>query len=396
MGSPSDWHGGIAVGHPEDISLWQQKAGLTLLSAIVGSSDDAIIGKTTDGIITSWNPAAQRMYGYAPDEILGNSIKVLSPPERVGEIDDILDKISRGERIVHFQTVRRRKDGTTLPVSVTISPIHDHEGVVIGASSIARDITEQDHYAAELRGRAEELERVNRDLETFSYSVAHDLRSPLRALSGFSTALLEEFKDDLGPVGGGYAERIREASEQMAMLIDDLLHLSSVSRAEIHVQTVDLSDEAARIAESLQRQAPERKARFTIQPAICARADRGLIRTVLQNLLDNAWKFSSGRDEALIEFGTAPAAETGLRYYVRDNGAGFDPAYADRLFKPFQRLHPTREFPGTGVGLASVRQIVERHGGRVWAESAVDSGATFSFTLGSKESYFTLVSKETA
>jgi PAS domain S-box-containing protein len=396
MGSPSDWHGGIAVGHPEDISLWQQKAGLTLLSAIVGSSDDAIIGKTTDGIITSWNPAAQRMYGYAPDEILGNSIRVLSPPERVGEIDDILDKIRRGERIVHFETVRRRKDGTTLPVSVTISPIHDHEGVVIGASSIARDITDQDHYAVELRSRAEELERVNRDPETFSYSVAHDLRSPLRALSGFSTALLEEFKDDLGPVGGGYVERIREASEQMAMLIDDLLHLSSVSRAEIHVQTVDLSDEAARIAESLQRQAPERKASFTIQPAVCARADRGLIRTVLQNLLDNAWKFSSGRDEALIEFGTAPAAETGLCYYVRDNGAGFDPDYADRLFKPFQRLHPTREFPGTGVGLASVRQIVERHGGRVWAESAVDSGATFSFTLGSKESYFTLVSQETA
>jgi PAS domain S-box-containing protein len=396
MGSPSDWHGGIAVGHPEDSSLWQQKAGLTLLSAIVSSSDDAIIGKTIDGIITSWNPAAQRMYGYAPDEIVGNSIKVLSPPERVGEIDDILDKISRGERIVHFETVRRRKDGTTLPVSVTISPIHDHEGVVIGASSIARDITDQDHYAVELRSRAEELERVNRDLETFSYSVAHDLRSPLRALSGFSTALLEEFKDDLGPVGGGYVERIREASEQMAMLIDDLLHLSSVSRAEIHVQTVDLSDEAARIAESLQRQAPERKASFTIQPAVCARADRGLIRTVLQNLLDNAWKFSSGRDEALIEFGTAPAAETGLCYYVRDNGAGFDPDYADRLFKPFQRLHPTREFPGTGVGLASVRQIVERHGGRVWAESAVDSGATFSFTLGSKESYFTLVSQETA
>jgi PAS domain S-box-containing protein len=396
MGSPSDWHGGIAVGHPEDSSLWQQKAGLTLLSAIVSSSDDAIIGKTIDGIITSWNPAAQRMYGYAPDEIVGNSIKVLSPPERVGEIDDILDKISRGERIVHFETVRRRKDGTTLPVSVTISPIHDHEGVVIGASSIARDITDQDHYAVELRSRAEELERVNRDLETFSYSVAHDLRSPLRALSGFSTALLEEFKDDLGPVGGGYVERIREASEQMAMLIDDLLHLSSVSRAEIHVQTVDLSDEAARIAESLQRQAPERKASFTIQPAVCARADRGLIRTVLQNLLDNAWKFSSGRDEALIEFGTAPAAETGLCYYVRDNGAGFDPDYADRLFKPFQRLHPTREFPGTGVGLASVRQIVERHGGRVWAESAVDSGATFSFTLGAKESYFTLVSQETA
>jgi PAS domain S-box-containing protein len=368
----------------EEPGLWSRTEGLALLSAIVDSCDDAIVGKTTEGVITSWNPAAQRMYGYAPEEIVGRPITILSPVERVGEITDILNKIRRGERVVHFETIRRRKDGTTLPVSVTVSPIHNGEGVVVGASSIARDISEQVHHAAELRRRAEELERVNRDLETFSYSVAHDLRSPLRALSGYSAALREEFGDTLGTAGGEYVQKIEEASEQMAELIDDLLQLSSFSQASIHLRTVDLGDEVARIADGLRCAAPDRQVSFTIQEGIFGQADHGLIRTVLQNLLENAWKFSSGQDETHIEFGSVPIAGADLCCYVRDNGVGFDPAYADRLFEPFQRLHSLGEFPGTGIGLASVRQIVQRHGGRIWAESAVGHGATFYFTLGSK------------
>jgi PAS domain S-box-containing protein len=368
----------------EEPGLWSRTEGLALLSAIVDSCDDAIVGKTTEGVITSWNPAAQRMYGYAPEEIVGRPITVLSPAERVSEITDILNKIRRGERVVHFETIRRRKDGTTLPVSVTVSPIHNGEGVVVGASSIARDVSEQVHHAAELRLRAEELERVNRDLETFSYSVAHDLRSPLRALSGYSAALREEFGTALGTAGGEYVQRIEEASEQMAELIDDLLQLSSFSQASIHLRTVDLGGEAARIADGLRCAAPGRPVTFTIQEEVFAQADHGLIRTVLQNLLENAWKFSSGQDETHIEFGSVPTADADVCCYVRDNGVGFDPAYADRLFEPFQRLHSVGEFPGTGIGLASVRQIVQRHGGRTWAESAVGHGATFYFTLGSK------------
>jgi light-regulated signal transduction histidine kinase (bacteriophytochrome) len=230
--------------------------------------------------------------------------------------------------------------------------------------------------------------RSNQDLESFTYSVSHDLRAPLRALSGYSGALLEDYGGILGEEGRGYAERIVAASDQMTQLIDYLVQLSRLSRAELHLQPVDLGGEAARIAEELQHREPDRHVCFAIAQPVQALADRRLIRTVLQNLLDNAWKFTSGRDDASIEFGTAPSGDAALCCYVRDNGAGFDSAYAGKLFQPFQRLHAARDFPGTGTGtgLASVRQIVERHGGRVWAEGAVGAGATFYFTLDGKES----------
>jgi PAS domain S-box-containing protein len=356
----------------------------TLLSAIVNSSDDAIVGKTLDGTITFWNPAAERMYGYSADEIVGHPITTLCPPDRVGEVKEFLTRIGRGERVVHHQTERRRKDGTTFHASVTISPVYDESGTLLGASSIARDVSEQQRAEAELLRQTADLERANGNLESFTYSVAHDLRAPLRALGGFSAALLEDCADSLGEIGRGYAQHISDASDQMAQLIDDLLDLSRVARAEVRFQVVDLGAEAAMIAADLQRSEPDRRITFAGQPA-CARADRPLIRTVLQNLLENAWKFTGRRDEASIEFGTMPTEDGGVCYYVRDDGAGFDPDYAGNLFSPFQRLHSAREFPGTGIGLASVQRIVERHGGRVWAEGAVGVGATFYFTLNAEE-----------
>ena len=252
---------------------------------------------------------------------------------------------------------------------------------------IARDITEQNQLrdAAELARRASDLEQANRNLESFSYSVSHDLRAPLRTLRSFSGILLEDYGDVLGEDGRGHAERIQSASDRMEQLIDDLLNLSRVARAELHPQTVDLSAEVAQIAEELQRAEPDRSVHFTIQRPVQAQADRTLIRTVLQNLVDNAWKFTSHRDDALIEFATTPTEDASLCCYVRDNGAGFNPAYINKLFSPFQRLHTMSEFPGTGVGLASVRQIVERHGGQVRAEGAVGDGATFYFTLDAAE-----------
>ena len=224
-----------------------------------------------------------------------------------------------------------------------------------------------------------------RALEMFTYAVAHDLRAPLRAMDGFSEALIDECSDVLGEDGRGYAERIQAASSQMAGLIDALLDLSRVSRAEMNLQTIDLGAAASHIAEELQRSGPDRAVRFVIQQPVWALADPALMGTVLQNLLDNAWKYSSRRDDALIEFATIPAGDDSVCYYVRDNGAGFDSAYVDKLFAPFQRLHTPAEFPGTGIGLASLRQIVERHGGQVWAEGAVGEGATFYFTLDAKE-----------
>jgi light-regulated signal transduction histidine kinase (bacteriophytochrome) len=229
--------------------------------------------------------------------------------------------------------------------------------------------------------RADELEQANQNLEAFAYSVSHDLRAPLRAMKGYSAALLEEYGHSLGEAGRGYAEQIHAASQQMAQLIGALLHLARLSRAEIHLQAVDLGAQAASIAGELQRNEPDRRVRFTIQQPVWAMADPSLIRTVLQNLLENAWKFTSGRDDASIEVGTTRASDARICCYVRDNGAGYDSAYADKLFSPFQRLHTRDEFPGTGVGLASVRQIVERHGGRVRAVGTVGEGATFSFTL---------------
>lgn len=206
-------------------------------------------------------------------------------------------------------------------------------------------------------------------------------------MTGCSEALLEEYGPSLDETGRGYAEKIQAASQQMAQLIDALLHLARLARAEIHFEAVDLGAQAASIAAELQRSEPDRGTRFTIQQPVWALADRTLIRTVLQNLLQNAWKFTAGQDNAdchpSIEFGMTRDADARTRCYIRDNGAGFDPAYADKLFTPFQRLHTAAEFPGTGVGLASALQIVERHGGRMQAEGAVGQGATFSFTLAS-------------
>jgi PAS domain S-box-containing protein len=374
---------------------------LALLGAIVDSSDDAIVSSSVDGLITSWNPAAEHIYGYPAGEAVGQpAALVLADGLRREEAERLSAFISRqggngsngsnerngSDGSLHHETVQRRKDGSTFPAAVTLSAIRDDDGALIGTSSIGRDISEQLRAAAELRSRMDDLERANQNLESFTYSVSHDLRAPLRSLAGFSAALVEDYGDDLGADGRDYAERIQAASGRMAALIDDLLHLSRLWRTELQdVQPVDLSAEVVRIAEDLQRGAPDRHVRFTIQDAVLVPADRVLIRSVLENLVGNAWKFTSRTDDASIEFGTVPAGDAPVCCYVRDNGAGFDPAYADKLFTPFERLHTTGEFPGTGVGLASVRQIVERHGGRVWAEGAVGEGATFYFTLDATE-----------
>jgi light-regulated signal transduction histidine kinase (bacteriophytochrome) len=259
-----------------------------------------------------------------------------------------------------------------------LSAIDTGTGIMVTAA--IRDIT------AQLRLR--DLERSSQSLDSFIYSVSHDLRAPLRALSGYSGALLEECGESLGEDGREYAERIVAVSEQMSRLIDYLMGVARISRAELQLQPVDVGEEAARIAAELQGREPDRSARFVIARPVLAQADRRLIRTVLENLLGNAWKFTSGQGDTLIEFGTVPGGDAPVCYYLRDNGAGFDPEYAGKLFQPFQRLHPPRDFPGTGTGtgLATVRQIVELHGGRTWAEGSVGAGATFYFTLDGKES----------
>jgi signal transduction histidine kinase len=226
-----------------------------------------------------------------------------------------------------------------------------------------------------IRRRTTELEAANKDLESFAYSVSHDLRAPLGSIDGFSQALELDHSDKLDDEGREYLSWIRQAARQMRDLIDGLLQMSRLARAELQREPVDLTSIARSVADSLQQSNPDRTVRFEIRDGVRTVGDERLLRAVLENLMTNAWKFTRNRPEAKIEFGMA-----GNAYYVRDNGAGFDPSHASKMFRPFQRLHSTREFEGTGIGLATVQKIVERHGGKAWAEGEVEKGATIYFT----------------
>ena len=237
----------------------------------------------------------------------------------------------------------------------------------------------------QVQQRTAHLEQANKEMEAFTYSVAHDLRTPLRGISGFAEALVEDYSDRLDETGREYAARVQAGCARMATLIDDLLYLSRVTRAPMNLQDVDLSAEVTAICDQLRARDPGRRVRVSVQDGVHVTADLALIRSTLENLLENAWKFTAGRDGAAIEFATTPVGDAPVCCYVRDNGAGFDPAYTAKLFQPFQRLHDASEFPGTGIGLASVRRVIERHGGRTWAEGAVGHGATIYFTLNAKD-----------
>jgi light-regulated signal transduction histidine kinase (bacteriophytochrome) len=251
---------------------------------------------------------------------------------------------------------------------------------------LVRNSTLAERASKDLEDANRELEGANRELEAFSYSVSHDLRSPLRSIDGFSRILLEDYADKLDEEGADYLGRVRGASKHMALLIEDLLDLSRVSRGPLRREVIDLSAMARDIVKKLERAHPERRVKFVAQEGVVAFGDANLLAVALENLLGNAWKFTSKRDEATIEFGVeVPHGGGSVVYYVRDDGAGFDPRYADKLFGAFQRLHGSEEFEGTGIGLATVARIVHRHGGRVWAKSQVGEGATFCFTLGGRQ-----------
>ncbi|MEK6770528.1 MAG: ATP-binding protein, partial [Pseudomonadota bacterium] len=229
--------------------------------------------------------------------------------------------------------------------------------------------------------RTTELNAANKELEAFSYSVSHDLRAPLRTIDGFSQAVLEDYAGRLDDQGRDYLNRVRTATQHMGQLIDDLIKLARVARAEIKREAVDLSALAGEVLAELQKREPGRRVECHIEPGLAAEGDARLLRVVLDNLLGNAWKFTGRQPRARIEFGALRDADGAPGFFVRDNGAGFDMTYADKLFGAFQRLHTLSEFPGTGVGLATVQRIVHRHGGRVRAEGALGKGATFYFTL---------------
>lgn len=314
-------------------------------------------------IIREVNGALSRLVGLGRDRLVGRSIDEIlvaladAPP------------VSPGETPCEAQLVR--KNGTRIAVEV-VGKRHVIDGKAMRLFAI-RDLTARKQAEAA-------LVVANRELEAFSYSVAHDLRAPLRSIDGFSQILLDDFSAPLAETGREYLLRVRAAAQRMGQLIDDLLALARVGRAEVSRQRLDVSSLASEVIEQLRDRDPGREVTCTIQPEIVVDADPRLLHIVLENLIGNAWKFTSKTPNATIEIVAETQAE-GVVLSVRDNGAGFDMAFASKLFGPFQRLHRRDEFPGTGIGLATVQRIVHRHGGRVWAEAAVEQGATFHLTL---------------
>ncbi|MGO9950955.1 MAG: PAS domain S-box protein, partial [Dissulfurispiraceae bacterium] len=357
------------------------------LASIVESADDAIIGKDLNGIIQTWNTGAEKVFGYKAEEVIGKSVSLLVPPGHVDEVPEILARIKNGEHIDNFETVRMRKDGMIIPVSLTFSAVKDAGGRIIGASKIAHDITEHKRAEEEIKRlnddllvRNEQLEFSNKELESFIYSVSHDLRGPLRHISGFADLVMKDIANKLDEKGKRYLSRIHDGAEKMSRLIDDLLNLSRISRQEIQRMEFNVSTVAESIIAELCEVYPGRSVEVDIKESITVFADRGLIEMVLSNLLGNSWKFTAKTEHARIEFGTTEQ-DGKIIYYVRDNGAGFDQKYAGKMFWPFHRLHSEEAFEGTGIGLAIVDRIIRLHGGKVWAEGMEGKGATIYFSL---------------
>lgn len=346
--------------------------------------DNAPIGVAVvglDGRFVRVNRSLCEMLGYPEEELLSLTFTDITHPEDIDASMENVRRLVEGE--VASYSVEKRyvgAGGEAVWVSLSVSLVRDREGEPLYFVDQIKDITERRKAAEELALRADELARANAELEQFSYSVSHDLRAPLRAIDGFSRVLMEDFADDLGEEGTGYLMRVRANSQRMSALIDDLMDLSRITRSPLRRQKVDLSALAASVLDDLRRGEPDRSVEAAVEKGLVVNADAGLVRVALENLLSNAWKFTAREPVARIEFGAT--VRRGRRtYYVRDNGAGFDEAYAEKLFAPFQRLHAEQEFEGTGIGLATVQRVIHRHGGQTWAESEPGEGATFFFTL---------------
>lgn len=351
--------------------------------------DYAIFMLDPEGRISSWNAGAQHLKGYRAEDVLGRSFSIFyTEPDRARAHPQEELEYAKKHGSYQEEGWRVRKDGSLFWASVVITAIHDEGGRLVGFAKVTRDMTERRAAEESLRRMNEDLQaRIRQQLaarhevEAFSYSVSHDLRAPLRALDGFSRLLLEGADERLTAVEKDYLQRIRGAAQQMSQLIDAMLGLSRLTSAPIDLQEVDVSAQCQAIAASLAQAEPEREVRWSIAEGIKVRADPRLVSVALENLLRNAWKFTRKVRGAHIE--VEASEDQGQRtIHVRDNGVGFGMEQAHRLFVPFQRLHRARDFEGTGIGLATVRRIVERHGGRVWAESGPGQGATFHFTLG--------------
>ena len=337
------------------------------------------------------NPAFHAAFGVPTDQAEGRSVFALGGGLDIPALRDLLRRVVETEQAAAGFEVRHDFAGVG-PKTLLLNArrvVNEADGSPMILLAI-EDVSERhraedalrllnDELEVRVRERTAQLEAANREMEAFCYSVSHDLRAPLRAIDGFAQELLRSYADRVDDRGRHYLTRVRASSQRMAVLIDDLLQLSRLSRAERTPEAVDLSALAAAVAADLAQHGPDRRVTVVIQSGLTARGDAGLLRVVLENLLGNAWKFTSKTPAATITFGRREGGDGA--FFVRDNGAGFDPAFAGKLFGAFQRLHHERDFPGTGIGLVTVQRVAHRHGGTVRAEGAVGLGATFSFTL---------------
>jgi PAS domain S-box-containing protein len=355
--------------------------------SIFENSTIGIYRTTPSGQILMANPALVRMLGYACFEDLAKRNLEQEGLESQYPRSMFKQMVEKEGRIYRLESAWKRRDGTTIFVSESATVIRDAAGDVAYYEGCVEDITDRRKAEIELKisrdrleAKTRELQTINRELESFSYSVSHDLRSPLHTIAGLSNLLLSDYSEKLDKRISDYLQRILAAAQRMDRLIQDLLELSRVARSDIHYQHVDMSNLVRQIISDMEKTRGDRDVDVLIAENVEVEGDDKLLRLVLENLMENAWKFTRIREKAVIEFGVA-ATDSGSAFFVRDNGIGFDKEKADMLFVPFKRLHEDEEFEGTGLGLATVQRIVHRHGGRIWAESEPGNGATFFFTL---------------
>ena len=365
-----------------------------LLEQFFKFAPDAILIADYAGRIKHANNKTENIFGYHPAELLGQPVEMLMPERFVPQFEQqrskYMDESQPRPVGSNLGLVGKRKDGSEFPADVTLGLLQTRDGPLV--LSVVRDITERKKAEYDIqqlninlehrvRERTAQLESANRELEAFSYSVSHDLRAPLRAIDGFSQAIVEEYSSQLDDQAKEYLDRVRAATQHMGQLIDSMLTLAHVTRTEMLHETIDLSTLALDVLSDLQKTDPERKVDWRIQPGLAARGDSQLLRVALVNLLGNAWKFTGKMEKSQIEFGAVKNADGTNEFFVRDNGVGFDMTYSDKLFGTFRRLHPAPEFPGVGVGLATVQRIIHRHSGQIRGVGMPGQGATFYFSL---------------
>ncbi|PYU93795.1 MAG: hypothetical protein DMG25_08425 [Acidobacteria bacterium] len=355
------------------------EASRKLLASIVESSEDAIVSRAREGNVLSWNRGAEKMFGYSAEEAIGRPISMLVPPECARELGQIQERVAQGESVGRYETVRMAKDGRRIDVSLVVSPIFDAAGRITGASSIHRDITERKRAEEALARRAKELERSNTELEQFAFVASHDLQEPLRMVASYTQLLAERYQGKLDADADEFIAFAVEGAQRMQKLIHDLLTYSRLGTRREEFKPTECGQALGRALQNLAASIEESRASVTHDPLPTVMADGSQLTQLFQNLVSNAIKFGDQQPPRVHISAERNDAE--WTFSVQDHGIGIDAQYADRIFVIFQRLHPRNEYPGTGIGLAISKKIVERHRGRIWFESKLGEGATFKFTI---------------